>query len=166
VALVVTLVLAQRVFAQVTNLRPPLGALVDVGQRKMHLHCVGSGNPTVVLESGASSFALDWALVQTDVGRTTRVCAYDRSGYGWIDPATAGEAPEQVVRDLSLPIMPSTGLFASWIFPKKARSECVDFLRPVRSDVGLLPRVGVTSHRGTPSLRHWTNVFNIAKRSN
>jgi hypothetical protein len=55
VALVVTLVLAQRLIAQVTNLRPPLGALVDVGQRKMHIHCVGSGNPTVVLESGASS---------------------------------------------------------------------------------------------------------------
>jgi pimeloyl-ACP methyl ester carboxylesterase len=99
-ALVVTLVLAQRLIAQVTNLRPPLGALVDVGQRKMHIHCVGSGNPTVVLESGASSFALDWALVQPDVGRTTRVCSYDRSGYGWSDPATAGEAPEQVVRDL------------------------------------------------------------------
>jgi pimeloyl-ACP methyl ester carboxylesterase len=81
---------------------PPLGALVDIGPRRMHLHCVGSGSPTVVLESGASSFALDWALVQPTVARTTRVCSYDRGGYGWSDPTPSGEAPEQVVRDLRL----------------------------------------------------------------
>ena len=45
--------------AQVDGIRPPLGALVDVGDRRMHLHCTGSGSPVVVLEAGASSFALD-----------------------------------------------------------------------------------------------------------
>jgi hypothetical protein len=37
--------------------------------------CTGSGSPTVVLEAGASSFAIDWALVQAQVARTTRVCS-------------------------------------------------------------------------------------------
>jgi pimeloyl-ACP methyl ester carboxylesterase len=86
--------------AQDPAVRPPLGTLVDIGQRKIHLHCTGSGSPTVVLESGASSFALDWALVQPAVSKTTRVCSYDRAGYGWSDPASAGDYPEQAVRDL------------------------------------------------------------------
>ena len=91
---------AWHVAAQVSSVRSPLGTLVDIGQRRMHLVCVGTGSPTVILESGASSFALDWALVQPAIGRTTRVCAYDRAGYGWSEPGTAGEAAEQVVRDL------------------------------------------------------------------
>ena len=36
------------------------GRLVDIGGRKLHLNCTGSGSPTVVLESGASAFSFDW----------------------------------------------------------------------------------------------------------
>ncbi len=88
------------VLAQVEGSRPPLGALVDIGQRRMHLHCTGSGSPVVVLEAGASSFALDWALVQPPLARVTRVCSYDRAGHGWSDSATRGDTPENIVRDL------------------------------------------------------------------
>ncbi len=48
------------------------GTLVDIGGRRLHLRCTGSGSPTVILESGASSFAIDWTLVQPDVARTNR----------------------------------------------------------------------------------------------
>lgn len=85
---------------QADGFRAPLGVLVDVGQRSMHLHCTGSGSPVVVLEAGASSFALDWALVQPTVAPISRVCSYDRSGHGWSDPTTRGDTPENVVRDL------------------------------------------------------------------
>lgn len=88
--------------AQVDGIRPPLGTLFDVGQRRMHLHCTGSGSPVVVFEAGASSFALDWALVQPALARTTRVCSYDRAGLGWSDPTTRGDTPENIVRDLRL----------------------------------------------------------------
>jgi pimeloyl-ACP methyl ester carboxylesterase len=67
---------------------PPMGKLVDIGGRRLHVHCTGAGSPTVILESGASSFAIDWALVQPGVARTARVCSYDRSGYGWSDAAS------------------------------------------------------------------------------
>jgi hypothetical protein len=30
------------------------GRLVDVGGRKLHLHCTGSGSPTIVMEAGAA----------------------------------------------------------------------------------------------------------------
>jgi pimeloyl-ACP methyl ester carboxylesterase len=43
-----------------------------------------------VFEAGASSFAIDWTLVQREVAQTTRACAYDRAGMGWSDPSTRG----------------------------------------------------------------------------
>jgi pimeloyl-ACP methyl ester carboxylesterase len=73
--------------AQLANLPPPPGRLVDVDGRKLHLICTGSGSPTVVFEAGASSFAIDFSLVQADLPRTIRVCSYDRLGHGWSDPS-------------------------------------------------------------------------------
>jgi pimeloyl-ACP methyl ester carboxylesterase len=67
----------------------PPGKLVDVGGRRLHVLCSGAGSPTVVLEAGASAFAIDWTLVQREVARTNRVCAYDRAGSGWSDSSTA-----------------------------------------------------------------------------
>ena len=75
------------------SLPPPPGVLVDVGGRRLHLLCAGSGAPTVVFEAGASSFAIDWTLVQREVAGTNRACAYDRAGMGWSD-----ERPESVQR--------------------------------------------------------------------
>jgi pimeloyl-ACP methyl ester carboxylesterase len=59
------------------------GRLVEIGGgRSLFLHCVGSGSPTVVLEAGAASNAMQWQEVQSELGRTTRACAYDRAGIG------------------------------------------------------------------------------------
>ena len=58
----------------------PPGKLVDVGGRKLHLYCTGPGSPTVVLEAGAGGFSIDWALVETEIANTTRVCSCDRAG--------------------------------------------------------------------------------------
>jgi pimeloyl-ACP methyl ester carboxylesterase len=52
--------------------------------------CTGKGSPTVILEAGASAFAIDWALVQSEIARTNRVCAYDRAGSGFSDPPAGG----------------------------------------------------------------------------
>jgi L-ascorbate metabolism protein UlaG (beta-lactamase superfamily)/pimeloyl-ACP methyl ester carboxylesterase len=76
------------------------GSLVDVGGRKIHIYCTGSGSPTVVIESGGMSFAIDWTLVQPEVAKTTRVCSYDRAGSGWSDPAGHAETAEGTVADL------------------------------------------------------------------
>jgi pimeloyl-ACP methyl ester carboxylesterase len=83
---------------QTSNFTPP-GQLIDVGGRRIHLYCTGAGNPTVVFVPGAASFSIDFALVQTPLSRTTRVCAFDRAGYAWSDPFKVDDA-EQVVRDL------------------------------------------------------------------
>jgi pimeloyl-ACP methyl ester carboxylesterase len=80
---------------QLASLGPPPGRMVDIGGRKLHLHCVGAGSPTVLVEAGASSFAIDFSLVQPDIAKTTRVCSYDRIGFGWSDPS-AGTDPGTV----------------------------------------------------------------------
>ena len=74
--------------AQAPDPGPPPGKLLDIGGRRIHLLCSGAGSPTVVLEAGASAFAIDWTLVQESVARTNRVCSYDRAGSGWSEPST------------------------------------------------------------------------------
>ena len=59
----------------------PLGKLVDVGGYRVHLYCLGSGSPSVVIAGAGYSF--DWGLVQPEVAKFTRVCAYDHSGIAW-----------------------------------------------------------------------------------
>jgi pimeloyl-ACP methyl ester carboxylesterase len=65
---------------------PPPGMLVDVGGHRLHLYCTGWGRPTVILEAGFPGSSLDWTLVQPKLAKSTRVCAYDRAGYGWSEP--------------------------------------------------------------------------------
>jgi pimeloyl-ACP methyl ester carboxylesterase len=76
------------------------GQLVDVGGRRLHLHCAGSGTPTVVLESGLGETAAYWGWISTALAPDTRVCAYDRAGRGWSDPAAAEHDGVAVTTDL------------------------------------------------------------------
>jgi pimeloyl-ACP methyl ester carboxylesterase len=78
----------------------PLGRFVDVAGRRVHLHCTGSGAPTVVIEAGASSFSIDFALIQPAIARSQRVCSYDRLGAGWSDLGAEIETPARVVTTL------------------------------------------------------------------
>ena len=68
------------------QLHPP-GRLVDLGGYRLHLYCTGTGGPTVILEHGHRATYLDWFRVQPEAAKFTRVCSYDRAGYGWSDPS-------------------------------------------------------------------------------
>ncbi len=81
---------------------PPPGQMVDVGGYRLHIQCVGTGRPTVVLDAGLGGTSLDWALVQPDIGQTTRVCAYDRAGMGWSESGPQPRNPEQIARELHI----------------------------------------------------------------
>ena len=72
---------------------PPLGKLVDVGGHRVHLHCTGEGIPTVMVVGG---YSMDWALVQQDVARFTRICTYDVAGTAWSDPGPSTTCDERV----------------------------------------------------------------------
>lgn len=86
----------------IPSISQPIGRLVDIGGRKLHLHCSGVGSPTVIMVAGAGAYSFDWALVQSDIEPTTRVCSYDRAGLAWSDPGPADETVEQTFTDLRL----------------------------------------------------------------
>lgn len=72
------------------------GRLVPVGDHQLHLYCIGTGAPVVVLEAPALGFSASWSTVQAAVAADTRVCAYDRAGLGWSE-ASEGRFRSTVV---------------------------------------------------------------------
>jgi pimeloyl-ACP methyl ester carboxylesterase len=79
---------------------PPPGQLVDVGGYKLHINCVGEGSPTVILDHVGAANSAQWALVQPEIAKTTRVCAYDRAGFGWSEPGPAPRDAKQSMNEL------------------------------------------------------------------
>ena len=79
---------------------PAPGQLVDVGGYRMHIYCQGEGNPTVIVDSGLGDFSLSWSQVQPEVARFSRICTYDRAGYGWSDPHPVPRTAQQIALEL------------------------------------------------------------------
>ena len=80
---------------------PPPGQLVDVGGHRLHIHCTGTGSPTVVIVAGAGDWSTAWeGVVQPEVTKTTRVCTYDRAGLGWSDPSALPSDAAQFSKEL------------------------------------------------------------------
>ena len=80
---------------------PPPGKLVDIGGRRLHIDCRGTGSPTVILEAGLDVGGIvGWSLVHDSIARTTRTCAYNRAGIIWSDPSPAPHNAVTVANDL------------------------------------------------------------------
>lgn len=80
---------------------PPRGQMVDIGGRRIHLDCRGSGSPTVILESGLDiNGTLAWYKVQDAIAKTTRVCSSDRAGIMWSDAPPHAQDGDHAARDL------------------------------------------------------------------
>ena len=78
----------------------PPGQLIDLGGYKLHLWCVGNGDPTVVMSAGSADFSFDWSLVQPKIAESTRACTYDRGGEAWSDLGPAPRTMRQEAFDL------------------------------------------------------------------
>ena len=103
VVLVASGILYQRIATRRHRQRfAPPGELVSVGSsHRLHVHCAGSGSPLVLLEAGIAASSLSWSLVQSEIARFTRVCAYDRAGFAWSDAAATPATFERIVSELS-----------------------------------------------------------------
>jgi pimeloyl-ACP methyl ester carboxylesterase len=54
--------------------------------RMLHFVCMGQGSPTVILSAGLGDFAgVAWSTVQPEMAKNTRVCSWDRPGFGLSD---------------------------------------------------------------------------------
>jgi len=79
---------------------PPPGRMISVNGVNLHLDCMGSGSPTLLLEAGLGENSLSWYPVHAKLAQTMRVCAYDRPGLGWSDPIDTEIQPEDVAKNL------------------------------------------------------------------
>jgi pimeloyl-ACP methyl ester carboxylesterase len=77
-----------------------VGKFVDMGGYKLNIVCTGQGGPTVILLSGLEVPAKGWELVQPGIATFTRVCSYDRAGYGWSDAGPTPRTVSQIVHEL------------------------------------------------------------------
>jgi len=121
VTVTLTILSSLTVITQVSNASryPAPGHLVNIGdpsyqwgtqqlyrERYMHLWCAGPHtNPVVLFEHGWMGSSLDWSNVRAKAKETTRVCSFDRAGYGWSDsgpfPRTSFQSVTEVERMLA-----------------------------------------------------------------
>ncbi len=81
---------------------PAPGLKVLVGEHRLHIYCSGAGQPTVVLDAGLGGSSLDWTRVQPRVAGFTRVCAYDRAGYGWSENGPLPRTSRRLAEELHI----------------------------------------------------------------
>jgi pimeloyl-ACP methyl ester carboxylesterase len=75
------------------------GVLVTIAHdRKLNLRCEGSGSQTVLLEAGSHADTITWFKLQPLLAATTKVCSYDRAGYGFSDE---GPLPRNLDADVA-----------------------------------------------------------------
>ena len=83
------------------------GQRVDVGGYRLYIECIGSGSPTVIFEGGQGGAAATAPLggatgIRQAIAAETRVCAYDRAGFGASEarPATVAPTGTQYAQEL------------------------------------------------------------------
>lgn len=113
----------------------PPGTLVDVDGFRLHIQCAGEGAPSIILDAALGGSSLSWSLVQPELAKLSRVCSYDRAGFGWSDagpmPRTAGRIADELRTLLDragvpppfLPVGHSFGGLVALIFAHRFRSE-------------------------------------------
>jgi pimeloyl-ACP methyl ester carboxylesterase len=83
---------------------PQQGKSVSLGPTfdnlTLSIDCRGQGSPTVVLDTGLGVPAVGWNPVQTEVAKFTRVCSYDRAGYGWSGATSLPRTSNEIVKEL------------------------------------------------------------------
>jgi len=83
---------------------PQQGKSVSLGPAfdnlTLSIDCRGQGSPTVILDSGLGVPAIGWNPAQTEIAKFTRVCSYDRAGYGWSGASSGPRTSIQIVKEL------------------------------------------------------------------
>jgi pimeloyl-ACP methyl ester carboxylesterase len=74
----------------------------DKTTHSLYVHCLGTGRPTIVIDTGVGETYESWESVIETISRQTRVCAYDRAGYGRSEPGPMPRDSQRAVDELHL----------------------------------------------------------------
>jgi pimeloyl-ACP methyl ester carboxylesterase len=98
ILLLVATTLYHAIASQFENRKPPPGQLFDVGGYRLHLCVAGEGSPTVILDHSLGG--IEGYFLIEELAKLTRVCIYDRAGYGWSDRSPHPRTSQQIVVEL------------------------------------------------------------------
>lgn len=90
------------------------GRLVDIGTHALHIYCRGKGGPSVIIDTGLGSLALEWYDIQGMLARYVQTCIYDRAGYGWSFPGPQPRTSSQIVDELNL-LLKAAGITGPYV---------------------------------------------------
>jgi pimeloyl-ACP methyl ester carboxylesterase len=77
------------------------GRWIDIGEgRRLYLLEKGSGEATVLFESGIAATNLNWFHIQEQVARMASTASYDRAGLGWSTKCTSPRTPGNIAVEL------------------------------------------------------------------
>lgn len=75
--------------------------LVNIAKgRTINIVCLGDGSPTVILNAGLDQWSFWWWFSQRALAEHTRVCAWDRAGYGFSSPSPEPQDILHTTQDL------------------------------------------------------------------
>ena len=83
--------------------------MVDIGTHRLHIYCTGQGSPTVVMDTGFGDTSDKLRPIQAHIAQETRVCVYDRAGYGLSEPGPMPRHGRQIASELKL-LLEKTGI--------------------------------------------------------
>jgi pimeloyl-ACP methyl ester carboxylesterase len=78
------------------------GRRVHVGTHHLFLECWGQGFPTVVIDVGFGDSIDHWAGFRERLAADTRVCGYERAGYGRSEPGPEPRSAARMARELKV----------------------------------------------------------------
>ena len=78
------------------------GNLVSLRDRRvLHIKCMGTGTPTIVLTAGLGEWSATWRLVQPALAARYRTCAWDRPGIGFSSGSYRSQTVAVTTTDLA-----------------------------------------------------------------
>lgn len=88
---------------------PPIGELVKVDGKNMHIYTKGEGDNTIVLLSGLGTAApaLDFKPLINEMSKNNKVVVVESFGYGWSDTTNKERTVENIVEEMRIALKKS-----------------------------------------------------------
>lgn len=72
----------------------------EVNGHSLYIECLGTGSPTIVLETGEAGTVREFNQIQKKLAELTTTCAYDRANNGQSDKVATPRTAKDVIEDL------------------------------------------------------------------